>query len=435
MRWLFSVVSVCVGMVLAGCGPSQTPQGQGNTYGAGGEFRFERFCQAPGLPPSQRHTYLVIDQRAINKAETPQQFAEVNKRLRDVVLAFGDPAAASQSGSSDYRERITMLILPADGSAAKLIFEGCLPSLSPDEIQKTQKNGSAINDFLTGGIQQSFANDASLFRSRLINAIVIAARAAPNEAKSETGKLIDSSLVQSLRASGRLINAEKGLPRILLLSNLSRIDLGETTDTREKARQLGFDHGKTAALELGRSELHIFLNQGSNSGLARDYAQAFFLAQHANLITWADDAPPAMPPAPIAVRRISGEAMYPNGPETVNIRLAQDRNGVLVNSWLVLRGSPDRSTPLTGQATCDSSTVCRFRSDDAGFAQAWSISPGGEPEFDAETPFGGMRSWELTLNDETMKGAVTDPAIDQVGSTPGNKSINITGRIAESANY
>lgn len=425
MRALASAVAL---LTLAACGESSIPA----PSGGGGAFRLERFCTVGNLPGSLRHTYLLLDEHALAKAETPEEFAQNNAGLRDVVVAFTDPAAASLSGAMDYRERLSILLLPADGGAAKLLFEGCLPALSPEEIASAQTAGSEIATFFTGGVQQQLHNDGEQFRSRAISALVLAARTAPGPANPETTRLIDSRLVQSLRASGRLISGQDGMPRMVLLSNMARTDFGDDA-SREAARHRGFAEGREAALDLGRAELHVFLADGQNAALARDYAQAFFLAQNANLLTWAGAALTTMPAAPTSIVRFTGEAAYPSGPESIQLRLAADRNGNLVNSWLVLRGSPNRSTPLTGPQTCDAPGVCHVSSDDGGFAQVWSESPGGEPEFDNTMPFGGLREWEISTRDARLTGRVFDPAVQQIGPAPGNNAIALSGRVSNEA--
>lgn len=419
--WLYAAM-----LLLAGCSERQAAP----TGGAGSPLRMEAFCTVGDLQPSLRRTYLIVDEHALAKAESPAEFAERNRGLRDVVVAFTDADAATMSGVMDYRERLSILLAPSDGSAVRLLFEGCLPALSPDEIAEARTAGSDAAAFFTGGIQQQLQNDSEQFRSRAITALVLAARNAPGPVSPETTRLVDAQLVQSLRASGRLISGEGGLPRIVLLANLARADFGEVA-TREAARGRGFSEGLEAALDLGRAELHVFLADGQQSALARDYAQAFFLAQHANLLTWAGGALSTVPAAPASVVRFAGEAAYPSGPEAIQIRIAADRNGNLVNSWVVLRGSPNRSTPLTGPQTCEAPGACRISSDDGGFAQAWSPSPGGEPEFDNTMPFGGLREWEMNTRDARVTGRVFDPAVQQIGPVPGTDSIALTGRISD----
>jgi hypothetical protein len=421
----FLLIGAAASFCVSACGESQTAA---RPTGAVGEFRLERFCDVPELRKSLRHTFILIDQRALAKASSAAEFAKSNGAVRDAVLAFGDPVGAIQSGALDYRERVSILLLPIDGSAAKLLFEGCVPALSPEEMAASRK-GSALADFFTGGTQQSLRNEAEAFRTRIVSGIVLAAREAPGEPRPKTEGLANSSLIESMRTSGRLINAEKGLPRVVLLSNLGTIDL-VGADTRAKARELGFQQGSEVGLDLGRAGLHIMLMGEGSSPLARDYAESFFLAQHARLLSWGRDMPAKLPSAPVAVSRFTGEAQYPSGPESIQVRLATDRNGALVDSWLILRGAPDRATPLTGQETCEG-LKCTLRSDDGGFAQAWSLSPGADPEFNNDFPFGGVRDWEIVISGSRLIGRAFDPAV-QMGTS---NSISIEAHSAENANF
>lgn len=412
-------------LLLTACGD---PQSAMQSSAGGGEFRFERFCSVPNLRPSLRHTFILIDQGALSQATSAEEFAARNAAVRDAVLAFADPIGAIQSGAADYRERISVFLLPHNGSAARLLFQGCVPALSPEELAESRRQGSAIADFFTGGVQQSLHNEAEAFRGRLVSAVTLAARDAPGEARPVSGALPSSRIVASLAASGRFVTAESGVPRIVLLANLASVDLGDA-ESREAARSLGFEQGGALGLDLGRSELHVLLVSGRRSALARDYAEAFFLAQHARLLSWGDSTPTALPAPPVEVRRFVGEAQYPAGPEAIQIRLATDRNANLVDSWLILRGSPDRATPLTGQQTCAEAEHCTLRSDQGGFAQAWSLAPGGDPEFNNNFPFGGVRDWEIVVDDGRLTGRAFDPAV-RIGASD---SIAVTGRAAEGA--
>lgn len=426
MFWRGALACVLGGVTLLACGDPQAAR----TSAAGSAFRLERFCDMPGMRSSLRHTYILLDQTVLSHAGSPQEFAAINAGVRDAVLAFGDPVGGVQSFAVDYRERVSILLLPEDGSAAKLLFEGCVPALSPEELASSRETGSALSDFFTGGVQQDLHNEAEAFRSRIVSAIVLAARERTGAASPLTGPLPDSGLIASLRASGRLINGLQGIPRIVLLSNLAGIALGDA-DTREKSRALGFTQGQTVGLDLGRAELHVMLINGPQSSLAREYAEAFFLAQHAQLLTWGGNTPGGLPAAPVELRRFGGDATYPSGKETVQIRVASDRNGSLVGSWLILRGRPDRATPLTGQITCSASDACTLRGDEGGFAQAWSLAPGADPEFDAETPFGGARDWEFTIAGSRLSGRVFDPGVQlgQLGYIP------VDAQTADDANF
>lgn len=397
-------------LFLAACPDGNTPSKISPAAGISQAIRLEEYCTLPGLPPSGRHTYVLIDEHVVGRVEQTEDFGTTNAELRNVILAFATPNAASVTGLMDHRERLSILLLPREGTAAKLLFTGCLPSLSADELASADREGSALATFFTGGTRQRLDEAAETFRRRVARALILAARSAPGPAEPETGRLPQSQLVQSLLASGHLVNGDAGLPRVVLLARLGEIDI-DGASTSESARRNGFADGQTVALDLARSELHVFLVGDNETSLARDYARAFFLTRHANLMTWADDTPPPLPAPPVVVERYNGEALYPREPEAIQIRIAADRNGALVNSWIILRGEQNRSIPMTGRRFCNSGGRCSLRSDDGGFAQAWSPNAGGTPEFDRLLPFVGMREWEMTVQDQNFEGRVFDPTV------------------------
>lgn len=420
-----------VALLLAACGPSRcSPSGDSARPSVtSGGIRFEEYCALPGVSSSLRQTFILMDEHAVAGVTNPEEFGTANAKLRNVIMAFATPDAASVTGLMDHRERLSILLLPRDGTAAKLLFTGCLPSLSPEELTTADREGSALATFFTGGVHQRLNEAADEFRSRVASAMILAARNAPGPTAPETGTLARSQLIQSLLASGQLVNGENGVPRVLLLSNLSQIDLGGASEP-EQARRNGFADGQSIALDLGRAELHVFLAQGRHSDLAREYIRAFFLTRHANLLTWADDRPPPMPTPPVVVERYNGEALYPRGPEAVQVRIAADRNGALVDSWMILRGEENRSIPMTGRRFCNPGGLCSLHSDDGGFAQAWSPGVTASPQFDRLLPFVGMREWEITTQAQALRGRVFDRTV-RYGAGAGEDSFALRGSVAQ----
>lgn len=424
-RTLFALAGA---LALAACNPSPSGPPPG---GGTGELRAEEFCSAPDLKPALRHTYVLIDEKVISPASTGAEFVEKNSALREVVLNFSDPARALPSGASDYRERISVHILPADGSAAYRVFSGCVPGLSPDELTSIRSRSSSLDTFFTGGVGQKIENEADAFRTKLIGALLVAGQRAETPARPQSGMLGETSVFQSLRSSGRMINSDLGVPRIVLLTDLSAVTMPAGAD-RAAFRAAGFEDGAKEALDLARADI-VLIQSKPVQGLMRDYVDAFLLAQHARLVYWGNERIGALPTAPAEVRRYVGTAAYPSGPETSQFRLAVDRDGKLVNSWLILRGRPDRSTPLTGNAVCDLEGVCTLRSDQGGFAQAWSLDPGGEPEFENTMPFAGLRDFEINAGPATLTGRVFDPAVVVSGAE--GDSIRLEGTIQPDATF
>lgn len=372
-----------------------------------GVINDESYCSVSGLQPSTRQTFILLDQRALARATTVDEFVTQNAHVRDAVLAFGDPKRATDSGFSDWRERISLLIIPSNGNAPQLVFSGCVPSLSVPERTAAMKTDSAVSEFFRGSIDRKLDDEQSKFRGYLNGALLRAAAGGPEKAGGESGALPESLIVRSLRASGRLINSNNGVPRVVLLSNLAGIDL-EGISSASDARRTGFNDGAKGGLDLGRSELHVFLVNGGNSDLAREYVGAYFLAQNAHLVSWSD-LPSVLPPAPRTVARYTGTVDYVTADVPIQVRIAVDRNGELEDSWLVLQADPVKSTPLTGTYSCDSDGRCIGHADNGGFAQAWSAKIGvGKADFDAMLPFGGARNWEFQIQGNRLKGRVYD---------------------------
>lgn len=422
---LIALMALSIGVSACRQAPSETP------VAGGAEFRLERFCNLEGFKPSLRQTYLFIDELRLARTVSPEEFVARNSAIRDAVLAFADPERATASGVSDYRERISIYVLPVSGGGAKRLFTGCLPALSPEESAKAGSSESAVGAFFTGGRAQALTEDVEIFRSRVIKALTIAASVAPEEAGYPRGPLADTSLFRSLRASGRLVVADEGVRRVVLVSDLGRINPG-AAQTRQEARQAGFKDGSQTGVDFGRAEL-VVLSSGAGKELVREYADAFFLSQHADLAYFGDNPAASASPAPVRVQRYTGKVQYPRGAEAVQIRVAIDRDGRLTQSWMILRGQPDRSTPLTGQAVCELGGDCDIRSDDGGFAQAWSLAPGGEPEFKNDAPFAGMRAWTFAAGPEQLTGKIYDPAVT-VGAS-GSDSIPVTASLQASATF
>lgn len=420
------ILASVFGMV--GCGTADVTTA--GTSATGDVLRVESYCDVPDLPKSLRHTFILLDQAELTHSGSAEEFVRVNGTIRDALLAFGDPARATQAGFLDWRERISLFLIPPGGAEAKLLFTGCAPSLSPAEMAAAQAGDPAWKRFFVGGFEQKLDEDRDRFRSYFLGAILRAAADAPHKANVQSGPLSDSDVMRSLRASGRFINCDNGVPRLVLMANLAGIDTGSASDLME-ARRAGFTDGAKSGMDLGRSELHVFLVNGPKSDLAREYVSAFALAQNARLISWAR-SPSMLPLAPSNVERYSGTVDYVTLNAPIQVRLAVDRNGALVDSWLILQENPDQAIPLTGTYACDAPEQCHAISDKGGFAQAWSSRTGVEPEFDRNLPFAGARSWKFTVEKKRLTGMIFDPVMS---FPPPHPQLALTAGVATGATF
>jgi hypothetical protein len=388
--------------------------------------RMDQFCTMPGMSTPFRQTFILIDEKVLLGTKSPKEFNEKNARTRDAVLAFTDPALAVEYGKSAARERVTLMLAPADGSAPKKIFTGCLPALSSADRQKIKEMESSMSNFFTGGSEQDINEAASSFRSRVVASLLNAAKENSFEPPS------DSRVFQSLAAGGSIYREVQTVPRIIIISDHLLDDV--PTDLT-KARQAGLIFGAKQKTQLGNAEI-LVVGDGSQSESARGYLSSAFLAMGANLNSWSQDSESlSATPAPTKILRYSGETFVVGTSyrEIINIRIALDQNNQLVNSWAILPGSP-QGIPMTGGGVCKTDGSCELRSDSGLFAQAWIASRGTDPAFDDAMPFGGMRSWELSLKNEKLHGRIYDAAIARV-VIQGQDDFKIEASLVQNADF
>ena len=409
--------------------------GSGDSPGPTGEESFvaEDFCQVQGLTSPLRQTFILIDGTVLGQTETAEQFVASNAWVRDAVLALADPERSINSGTSEPRERITIIRLPESGSAGSRVFTGCIPAMTGEEITEARSRSSGVGDFFSGGVREELEEKAAFFRTRLIAALQAAARASEGPPSAPRGSIGQSSMFASINSSAGLLESGGSVPRIVLITNLSRTQR-LLAATPAEARQAGFAAGLQLGLNLRGSEI-VLIQPDSGGALQRAFLDAFFLSQQGQVVYSGESGVSALPAPPRSIRRFIGQAAYPDGPENVQIRVGIDRNGRLAGSWITLRDQHDRSVPLAGQAVCDNDGVCLLRSTNDGFGQTWSLSPGGQPEFENEMPFGGMRNFEIRIDGETIAGRIYDPLISQVGPNPNVNSIAISGNLRVNSTF
>ncbi|MFA6113391.1 MAG: hypothetical protein WC729_05350 [Sphingomonas sp.] len=407
---------------LSGCGTGETSGG-----GGAGVIRDEAYCSKSGLSAPLRQTFILIDANVVKKSEMASDFAERNLFLRDLGLAFANPALSLASGLSDPRERISIMLVPTDGSPAQLVFTGCIPGLSPDEEVAARAGASWVREFATGDALKGMAEDAEKFQINAIGGLTSAAKRGVDTPEPQTGSITGSALFSAIRASRGVLEPPKGtIARYVLVTNLSAVAF-ESSESSDSARKQGQDAGFKAGGDFGLSDVMIVQPEGA-APEGKDYLEGFLLAQGGRLVSYSSGKPMAGERAPKTVRYFEGEAAYPGRSERLKMRIADDGKGNLSSSWLTMLGGINKPIPLTGQISCSSPTICKITSDDKGFAQIWSPQPGGKPEFINEMPFAGMRNFNFEIRGKELKGEASDPMV-QIGNDGSKSSIAITADI------
>jgi hypothetical protein len=419
--WAASAATLFV-LSLSACGTEDTVGASG-----AGVIRSESYCNRAELSAPLRQTFILLDANVLKKAEMATDFAERNTFIRDLGLAFANPGLSLASGLSDPRERISILLVPTDGSPAQLVFTGCIPGLSADEETAARAGNSGFGEFFTGDALSGMAKDADQFQMNAIGGLTSAAKRGVDTPEPQTGALASSVLFNAIRASRGVLDPPKGtIARYVIVTNLSSLSF-ENEESSDSPHKQGQDAGFKAGGDFGLSDVMIVQPEGA-APKGKEYLEGYLLAQGGRLVSYSSGKPMAGERAPKTVRYFGGEAAYPGRSERLNLRIADDGKGNLSSSWVTMLGGVNKPIPLTGQISCSSPSICKIVSDDKGFAQAWSPKPGGEPEFINEMPFAGMRNFSFEIQGKELKGEVSDPMV-QIGNDDSKSFIAIKAEV------
>lgn len=371
----------------------------------------ESFCNKPGLAAAKRQTLLVVDGQVIHPESDGQRNPE-NREWREYVakLVNGDDPAIGQRFAP--RERFMIAIAEADGSGITPLFSGCLPIYSKEEQDKLEAGGGAVGEFFGRGWKADLKTAREKFRRSLVLALVEGTVSAKSGDLQPNTKLADSALVSSL-LRGLPIALENGIPRLVVYSDLAKLSLpeGEVSDVRRAGRA----DAERIGLNLQYSEVHVIGVTGRKGSADSEYLNAFILAGKGEVAALAGrnaGIKTVNPPERVAVYQ--GKITYPDGTYPIRMRLALDRNGTAVNSWIEEVSDRARFTPFGGVLTCATGDKCNFVGDRI-FAQVWSDNPNPNPEFASWMPFAGFRELVFSLSGATIVGTIKDSA----GYVPG----------------
>lgn len=416
MRRAFALALVALPLLTA-CDPPRPPR-------IGQVVLQEAWCARPGLTAPLRQTAVVIDDRAVRRVEDPAAFRAANADLFRLVTSLSGAADAVRGGLLAPRERVSVLLAPSDGAAPRLLFSGCVPALSVEELAAARARrgglGNTGDDLTGGGVSGELASAQEGFDRSLVGTVARLGAGPPPPAGNEA--LAQSSLVRSIKSTGRLVDPAHGLPRLFFVV---RPGLFAPSAGGTAARAEGFAAGRAAGLNLGQVEAHVIGERGRDGDAARETAHAFLLASGALLGSWGGDFN-GLPGAPVRSEAFTGEISYPPTRLPLRMRLAADANGRLVNSWLAMSEGPERlevATPITGRLTCSEPDRCTLTTDAGGLAQVWSDDPDAEAEWSADLPLGGLRSLEATQAGARLTGRVFDPGVGQIGDVPGTRAL------------
>ncbi|QDX25922.1 hypothetical protein FPZ54_07720 [Sphingomonas suaedae] len=422
MRNLF--VGVCAALLLAGCWSSPETKETGQSVSA---KKFMGACNVEGLAGPGRQTVILIDPSSLVKSTGGSDFSAKNARLRDALLAIADPDVAGDTGNLAPRELVTVFLTSPTGAAPQLIFSGCAPSLTEAERTQLEKNNSTIgkasDTFFGRGTANEIKEQKEGYREALIASLNVASQAKADGGAERDGGFAQSAFVASIRSATRLYDPAGGMARMVLIAP-GAIGKAPSYPNPVEARKAGFADAKNAGLDLAGVEVVVAM---ANSDRTRNYLDAFMLGSGGDLVAFSNGAPSGLPGPPMWRKTYVGTIAIGGETYPAEARIAVDARGNLVNSWLEMRGISKKTVPLSGMATCRGAGKCDLRSDDRGFAHRF-YADRSEAAIgsDGSQPFGGMRRFEMAIDQGKLVARVYDPGISQIGDDPNAKDFRFT---------
>jgi hypothetical protein len=366
-------------------------------------------CKMDGYEHPLRQTAVLIDQLGVD-AWAGGDLSERNRRWINAVVSLAGVEEGQTNTNAAPRERITVLLAKYDGSDLLRVFSGCPPTFSDAEFDQIVKGTDGFrrmfDEWLGKDPKSKLEVKKREFRTKLLSALVQIAKDAPAR-KTET-----SDFLKVLREVGRTFDVANGIPRIVMLTPLKL--KGVSTSDRKSARQAGFRDASNMRADLKRAEAYIVRGKTEGPPSDSDYVSALLLGSKGHLVAVSGETLPNLQEPPVKMAVFGGAIDYGQVKAPMQVRVAVDRTGALVNSWVEVTVERPVATPLTGKAICKSKGLedCEIKGDGKEFAQLWVPDPDpNKPTFDQNIPFSGLRWFEFTSTQNGMSGRFYDPMV------------------------
>lgn len=374
----------------------------------------ESACRPSAPDHHRRQTVLIVD-GGIVVSDGPEGPSEANRPWRHFVSLFVDAENPVIQQLVGPAERLTIAIANADGSGLTTLFGGCVPLADPQQAAVLDGETSSVATFFgtdwrsqQGKLAESFARSARL---SLVEGVGRATVGAPSRQPFASG-----GLVRSL-AKFRGFTLEAGLPRLVIVTNVGLYEF--PSGTVEAARRQARADAEASGLDLARAEVNFFSVGPDATDATAAYLSAFFLAAKGKLETTGGlGGTPSSNKLPVVVDVYQGSVAYPDGEYPVRMRLARDRNGSVIHSWLEVQSDRARFVPFAGLLNCTGPNDCDYVGDRV-FAQIWSDKPDPDPECEAWMPFAGLRELSFRINGDGLSGKITDSGCYVAGKEDG----------------
>lgn len=353
-----------------------------------------------GAAAPLRQTIIVLDEASVEGTASSHGGA-----WKQPLLAIADAVDATSRGSMLPHEHLTIYLARQTGTELAPVFSGCSPNISDAQREQLNQQTSFWNWAFTGGAAREMEQARSSYKDALADAVRIIEKEATAQPEKRPG-----ALLRSLATSPHLVDLSLGIPRILLVSPLNLADNQKWGDERA-AREAGFELGANSGIDLQRAELHIIATRSVANQHLRGFVEAFFLRSRGFIAGWRTDGIPQLLPPPVDVKVFGGAVEMGEITPPVQIRIAFDSQGTLVNSWIEITKGRSLATPISGKAICRSKDACEIKGDGSLLGQAWNPDRNKDPAFNEQFAWSGLRYFEMSYSANSGKVRIWDPNV------------------------
>ncbi|GIV03780.1 MAG: hypothetical protein KatS3mg015_2610 [Fimbriimonadales bacterium] len=113
----------------------------------------EEYCNLSGFTKPIRQTIVILDQRLV-VANPEGGIAPENQRWMKDIHSLFDPVAPGRVATFLPRERVSLYVAPSSGTQPKLLFTGCVPRFSQEEVASIERQrgwGRRLVDYAWAG--------------------------------------------------------------------------------------------------------------------------------------------------------------------------------------------------------------------------------------------------------------------------------------------
>ena len=355
---------------------------------------------------------------------------------RSQIRRFIDASADEAGVYMAPGERVSIGMIMPNGSGVNVTFSGCMPILPKSVIAENEQQETKLSWFLGGGWEREYEEGQKEFLEAAVKSLALLMKDNGPVDVAEKITFVDSKAAASL-ANYRGINRHQGVPRVIIVTDLSLYEFptGDADAVSSTAKSDALVNGT----DLGYSEVHLLTEKSPSSNHVKQYLEAYFLQAKSTLSTFvAGTGALNTPEPPVQVRQFVGEVVFEAENDAAKLpmmfRLALDKNGRLINSWMKETQGKDRYLPVYGDLQCPGNgRLCTYYGDNV-FAQIWnkhknvSIADGdaGCPNDNGRLPFMGFRNLNFSIDEERLEGIISDKTCFNAGDNDGVIRFNLT---------